>query len=1482
MDRKVMGKAAGGALGIIFIIMVCIYGYITSSAFMERVAENAASIASEVLDTKVEIGLVKVDSFHSVNIENIAVYDKQDKIIARVADARVGFSYLVMFKNSVSEGIRDVYLTDVEADIHQRSDGSWNFSDLVSEEPSDNKFTGRVHITDGILKTAYNGQDILVEDLQADLDFDNYPAVRIEGTGKNQGAEVKVAANYGGSKDTFNVEITDLELANYVALIPSGTIPEDMVKADSIRGKITRAVAVGERTGSELYYSGELELQQGEAVILNKKVENINGLFTFTEKAIQVFMNAETAGQKATAKGKVKLVEGRPILDLTVASDGFEPGALIDDIPYSGPVAFNARVTGDATNPVVDADVKIAEGNVSGYDFTNCTARVRYADEAVSVTELSGHIFGGHVTGEGDFDAKTFDFVAKVKAEGVNLSQASVSIPELGEAGGTASADLFVTGNVNDIGNTRVMGTLSSDGASYMGIGANRIDGSFIYQNKDLHVDYLSAILENGGEIGLQGDVLLGEKLDISFYGRDFDLSLIRNIAPEAEVSGLSDFRGKLKGTLDDPVLGASFAARDGVLFDQPYRRLHGKAIGGLRGVGVKDLIIEGDYDNRWEVNGIVGFLGERRLHLTVSTRNARMENMLKAVDVDLPLTGSVDNEIEVTGTLDNPLVKGHFNYKLGKFRDEIVIQSITGNYTYENNLLTLTDINIQSPGIKAYIGSGTITSGGDMNITVEAKDINLDDFDNKSPIPMDGYINFTGTLTGNVESPIFHGTVSSNGVIVRGEEFDEVAGDIDYRNHRIFFKNMYVKQGNGKYTLNASYNFVTEAIGGNITLDNVDIKSLGVVAGWKNNNITGKLNGNCNIGGTADNPSLVVGAYVTDGHFGTYPINDVYCNATLDNRVIKIKNLTGTEGSQSRFTALGTIDLDGDISLTADATNIDAGALAGAAGYDGDITGKVNCHVEAAGETANPMAEITLYGEDIGVRGAALDSISGKFMLRDKIIHITEPLVAKKMVGNNSNRVVVTGYTPLGALQTDDTDGNEQMNLTVSLEDADLSLLPTLSKYVEWSVGQTDGTVHITGTLGHPAFEGNIAVNEGAFKIKGVANPVTNMDLRLSMLGNTFMLENFSGKMGNGTYKMTGYAEMDGLKPVSYHLGFDADQLDVRCNFFRGPLTTTINIDSLEKPDEFIKGEPVAARTIPRISGRLFLENVVLSTPPIPTDSTEMPEVGLDFDVELGKGVRFVSANLGNLLLVGDAHFQGTTLMPHTSGAITVKKGNISYLKTNFQIFEGAVKFNRSDSLYPSITLKAGTKVASTRVFVSLDGPVEHMRFRLMSSPPMSEENIIQLLTLRSDFSTNKSDSAKFAAMFNVGLSMTVLSEVENAIRNALDLDLFSVERDTSEFLSEKTGDKNYEEVYNIKLGKYISDRTMVTFAKSVNNNEYKAGLEYELTDNLNLMYLFDEDHAHTFGLSHQFRFSTSPAYSDGENEKLIYSDMGYARVSR
>ena len=1479
MNRKGLG-IAGAVLTALIFLLAGVYIYISSSSFMHMAAENGAAIASDVLSTKVDIGLVKVDGVNSIAIQDVAVYDKNDRVIAKIADAKVGFSYFSMLKNSPAEGVREVYLNGVEADIHQRPDGSWNFSDLVSEEPSDNKFTGKVFLDNSSVQLGYNGQVLQVNDLKAELDFDSYPAIRIDGSGNNQGANVSIKATVGGSRQTFDIAAENVELANYVPLIPQGIIPDDVVKG--ISGRVPKVMVAGEVCGQDLYYTGQLELADGQVTILDTKVEDINGLVIFDEQEAQVFMGASTSGQKATAKGKVKFVEGKPILDLTVASDGFEPGVLVKNIPYNGPVAFVARVVGDATNPVVDADVKIGNANISGYDFTNCTAKVRYADGAVTVGNLAADAFGGHLTGNGDFDSKSQAFVARVQADGVDLEALSGEVPALAQLSGAASADLLLQGNINSLNETKVTGNVKSDGLIWQGIEANGINGSFAFEKNVLHIDFLRADLAAGGSVGLQGDMTLGDKIDMEFYGAGVNMALVQNIEPMAKISGFGDIKGHLKGTLDDPKVRASFAARDGVLFDQPYDRLHGRAGGSLRGVKISDLVIEKGPENRWVVNGIMGFAGEKRINLKVSTKNARMENMLKAIDVDFPLTGNVDNEIEVTGTLADPKIVGNFSYSLGMYNNEIVIQSIKGGYTYSDSQLILHNVDLVSPGIKAHIDEGRVSSAGDLDIKLVAKDINMDDFSNKLPLPVVGMFDFEGQLSGNIKSPIFHGEIKSKSLSVRGEAFDEVGGHIDYKNHIIYFKNIHLNQGEGRYSLQGEYHINYKMLSGNIQMEKGDIRSLGVMAGWKRNNVTGKLNGNFAIGGSLDNPSVAMSAYVVDGKLGDYSLDGVSCTATLNNRIVDIVDLSGREGQSGQFSVKGKIDLDGDLSLTADAEQIDAGALIGAAGYSYSVSGKIDCHAVASGNTHNPTVKVELQANEVGAYGASLDTLRGNLIVKDKVLSIVNEMVATKQVGNTTNRVVATGKMPLKALTDDNPAGNEQLDLKISVEDADLSLLPTVSKYIDWAVGQTDGEIKVTGTLSHPRFDGMISVPEGAFKLKGVEKPVTNANIKLMMLGNTLVLEKCNGAMGSGTYTATGYVRLDGLEPVDYGFEANLDRLDVRSSFYKGPLTSQITIKSQAMPAEIIDDKSYDERIIPMISGKLVLDNVVLSTPTLPDNNSDMPEVGLDFDLELGNGVRFVSANFGNLKLIGNAHFGGTTLRPKTSGAITVKRGTISYLKTNFNVIEGVVKFDRFETLFPSITLRAATKISNTRVFVSLSGPVENMRFRLMSSPPMSEHEILQLLTLRSEYNNKQSDGSKISSMFNVGLRMTILSEVETAVRNVLDLDLFSIERDTAEFINEKKGDKNYFEVYNVKMGKNLSDRLMLQYTKSLNTADYLAGFEYELTDNTSLAYYRDEKHANIFGVRAQFRFSTASPRDDVDDEKIYRDHMGYKSVRR
>ncbi len=157
-------------------------------------------------------------------------------------------------------------------------------------------------------------------------------------------------------------------------------------------------------------------------------------------------------------------------------------------------------------------------------------------------------------------------------------------------------------------------------------------------------------------------------------------------------------------------------------------------------------------------------------------------------------------------------------------------------------------------------------------------------------------------------------------------------------------------------------------------------------------------------------------------------------------------------------------------------------------------------------------------------------------------------------------------------------------------------------------------------------------------------------------------------------------------------------------------------------------------------------------------------------------------------------------------------------------------------------------------------------MNFKLTSDPKMGEADIIQLLTLRSDyFNKNQSDVDKVASMLNIGLQMTILSEVENAMRNVLNLDLLTIQRDTvtkglnsndNGSASEKNSDNNAYEVYNITLGKNISDKALVKYTQSITTSDYSYGVDYDIANNINLTYTRDQDSDYYVGVEAMFTF--------------------------
>ena len=218
-------KLAGGAVGVLCLVFVCLWGVVSSQSFMSMAAEQAGAIATEALDTRISLGNVEVKSWRELQVDGIDIYDKRQQLLAHADEAVIRLSPLAMLQKSAAEGISSIDINRADVTIVQREDGTWNFADLVSEEKSDTRFTARINVADSTLRSRYNNQDIVLEHVNGYADMASYPSVSLKASCENNGASAQLSATVdtdNGARQTFQLSLQNAELANYMPYLPAG------------------------------------------------------------------------------------------------------------------------------------------------------------------------------------------------------------------------------------------------------------------------------------------------------------------------------------------------------------------------------------------------------------------------------------------------------------------------------------------------------------------------------------------------------------------------------------------------------------------------------------------------------------------------------------------------------------------------------------------------------------------------------------------------------------------------------------------------------------------------------------------------------------------------------------------------------------------------------------------------------------------------------------------------------------------------------------------------------------------------------------------------------------------------------------------------------------------------------------------------------------------------------------------------------------
>lgn len=1424
--------------------------YSKSQTVMAGMSGRLETELTKALGGSVSVGGVEVASLNRVMLYDVVVRDEAGRLLAAGDRVAVVYDPLALLRGVAAvEAVRELALSAPRISLVRHADGRWNVDDMLEKTRSgDSPFGGRITIERGTVTVAAPDGSWQLDDIAGYFDFAAKPDVALKATATYRGAPLEAAGRL--SKDgpaMLAVSAAGLDLDGLAPLLPA----DAAVKPAG--GRLAEAQVIVRRDKGGLVYAGEAKLDGVGFDVAGFPVREARGTVAFSDKQVFLFpVTAKVYGQAVEVRGKIATEGAEPVLGLTVTAAGFDPAALGAEVPVRGAVSFAVTVGGTPARPVVSGEVKLAKGEAAGYAVEGAAARFGLVEKVLTVNGLEAAMFGGKVAGTGTVLVDKGQYYIAASGQGLDMA----SLPDLGlRVSGRGDVELRLEGT-GSLAAAKVAGTVRAVAGQISGVPFASLTGGFYKTGGLVNVDYLTVGFSGGAGLLMAKGTVEDGRLALTMFGQGVPLTAFAGQTGGLGLSGTADAEGRVEGTTDAPRLTARFTAYNGRVLEQPFTLARGE-VAITRDAVTLTGVEAANGAARHVVAGSVGLTGRRELNLTVATRQARAEDLVRLILPGERLTGNVDNEVTVTGTLGDLTAVGKVKLTEGSFRGQLIAKA-EGSYRRQGGATELRDFVVDSLNAQVRFG-GTISADGQLAFDVSARDIELSSLYMNFPYPVAGRANFDGRLTGTPQAPVFSGEIAAKSLRLNGQELSDIGGRLSVNGERIEVPQFGFAQGTGRFAFAGGIRFADGAIYGNLSATSGSVGSLLAILGIPAKDVDGRLDGEVAVGGTVAKPNIWLTGTLTAGKIRNYPLETIEVDIGLHDNLVTVNRFYAKQGG-GVLAAKGTAALNGPLNLEVGGRGLDAGLLTAWLDSTVDTQGKLTFTAQVTGTADSPHAAVSLEITGGGVESATFDALYGLLILDKGSIHVNQVMLTK-----GPYRASAYGTVPLAALNREGrakASIADQMDLKVRLEQANLSILPLLTKEVAWAAGETRGELTVAGTLVQPLLYGSLAVRDGTVKLKSLADPVQKVGVDIQFEGDKISIKTFDGRLGGGTFRLSGSAAIQGLALADYRMVLALDKLAINHKYFKGPVDGTLTINSSG-------GRPV-------LSGRLVFENTTANIPMIPDFKPSGLDLGLDLEVVAGSRVRLLNPYLYDLWVEGKARFAGTVQAPAASGRFTAIRGTVNYLRTQFRVNSGSADFNQFGSFLPAIRLAAETKLEFTKVNLAVTGPLNAMEFRLNSEPGMSQQQILSLLTLRSRYYDKQGQPGsgqsglgrdELLSLLDAGLQMTFVAEAESVFRNSFGLDEFRLVRSTlSPEAEAKNGSSSTtegkpptladREVYNIEIGKYVTDRLFISYTLGIDHKETSAYFRYDLSRRLSVTGAIDELSRRRIGIETRFNF--------------------------
>ncbi|WP_433937719.1 translocation/assembly module TamB domain-containing protein [Sorangium cellulosum] len=460
-------------------------------------------------------------------------------------------------------------------------------------------------------------------------------------------------------------------------------------------------------------------------------------------------------------------------------------------------------------------------------------------------------------------------------------------------------------------------------------------------------------------------------------------------------------------------------------------------------------------------------------------------------------------------------------------------------------------------------------------------------------------------------------------------------------------------------------------------------------------------------------------------------------------------------------------------------------------------------------------------------------------------------------------------------------------LDVAIRVSPTNLSRLSADIPQIRHARGTVQAEVQVTGPLAGLRYAGSATLKEGELDVVGLPVSLDDIDVEIAIGGDQVRLTKASARVGSGTVTAVGHMPVRGLALGTAQASIVAT--GVKLPVAEGVnLTANANLSASFRPG--VEDDETGEKNLPSVKGTITLTSFSYTRPilmsvdlddltgrqrtAVQTYDPAADVVRFDVTVLSPNPLRF-SNDLADMRLevspTGLA-LSGTNQRFGARGSLRILPDSKLMLRsTEFEVREGYVRFDDPFRIAPKVDVRAeseyrrytsasssaaadpaaGAEAAAAptaaglgaganptgqwRIKLHAQGDADNLRLNLTSDPPLSQEDIVLLLTLgmtRAELNQGVVSSLGETMGLEALSSLTGADKAEKTIVPIIDEFRFGTGYSSKNGAPEPT----------VTLGKRITDavRANVTTGLS-QGSQVRAGVEVKLSDRMSLQGSYD-----------------------------------------